>query len=508
MATLALPLQGNETMTVTVHSGARHTFLGWGANHFDIDPPLSYLELPEGPRKKMIRHMWHSDDLGFKWLRIPHNAEQPVDRFRLWYSLYINDVLEVNPGMEVLYNPVGFVGDVKTYVSMHCRTMDTLKKVDNIPITYTGVSNEPNNTVHTGVELDKNEMCDLILLFRDTLDFLGLQDVKIIAPEASNTGDSWSNQAIEQITSSDCGAADKLDGYAIHSYNMGMTKGWSDWIGPMETGKELWQTESSNTLQKEVFIDSAKGAETSARFLSDVNLGVQKWLYWKGISSFTSYDNGSVVIGFNHISGEYRPFLKFYYIRKLVRTFDMGCVMRLASTSMDSVDRYKWMENWWCDAANTWSDKKPPIVLAAGLNTNGEWGIGLVNLTGIPNRENSNYFPAATYDVEIVVEELDGTGQMDFLVWRCNNSYKNVSPDADPVTFVDGKATVTIRPMEQLCLRPSFNTTFITVDDVADEEPLLGGCGTGVLAALVPPMFLKCRLAFRRRKRRSESRRR
>ncbi|MBD3392777.1 MAG: hypothetical protein GF418_11800 [Chitinivibrionales bacterium] len=509
----------NEPVTITAHAGAKQTFEGLGCSHVDNDPPLAYLELPTESRLEMIELLWK--EARFHYLRVWLEVDESLESFNTRLSRYLTDMWAVNPDARLLFSPHGPVGNPRGYAGHFAEQMYLLRRDYGIPMYATGIGNEPNNP---DIGMSREMVPLIVKTLRDSLDYweqhhidstgehLGLDTVRIIAPEVSNTADSWYYDFVEAIQQ-DPEAIEALDAFAVHSYNMCMTKDALDMVAEYLPGDgtgthALWETESSNTLQPEIPSDkfngdSLKGSETVARMISDVNLGVSVWLFWKGIQGFTVYDNGSNVIGHNHISGEYRPFLKYYYLRQIARTFDIGTVMRRCTSDLSADDnRYVYMENWYCNPDDP-NETKSPVCAAVGQNPDGEWAIAVVNQTGIPNRPGANFKPATTYDVTIQIEELAGSGSQQYLVFRCNNGTRNVIDD-NPATMVDGAVTVTIGPNDLVSLRPHFDTTYETEPrDFVLRSPECGGCGSGVVAAFLPPLGFKAGSLARRRKRRA-----
>ncbi|MBD3392224.1 MAG: hypothetical protein GF418_09170 [Chitinivibrionales bacterium] len=518
MAAAAMRAHADHAITVTVHEGARQTFAGLGCNHCDIWPKLAFRELPEDVQWETMRLLWQ--ECNFQYYRVWLERTESTDNFLTMVSQTLDILRGINPDARLLLIPHGRVGEPAAYAGHFARKILELRIDHGIWFYATGISNEPNNPA---IGMSMEMIPAIVKALRDSLDYLeeittdylGLDTIRIIAPEASNTGDPYFNEYIDALIA-DPEAMASLHGFGVHSYNMCMTKDALDKFAPYLEGDgagthALWQTESSNTLQPEdpatsTQGDSAKGAETAARLISDLNLGVTHWLFWKGINGFTENDNGSVIIGHNQYTGEYRVFLKYYYLRQLSRTFDIGATFRRASTDFDKYGRYIWMENTYCHPQEP-DMKKPPICCAAARNPGGDWALAVVNQTGIPNRNGATFFEARTYDVTIDVTELGGVSGIAYDVWRCNNGIRNVL-DPQPAVMENGRLSVTVHPCELVSLRPSFNTHFaIEPRDYVYMSPHDTGCGFGVLAALLPPMGLRMHTAARRRRRRARERR-
>jgi O-glycosyl hydrolase len=495
--TAAIP---HDTITVTAHAGAKQTFQGFGCNH--VEGEHSFEQLPAEIREELCLIEYRDLDFRFirTWMFKGATWSQNAHAWYVRYGAFLDEVWKANPDVKLQLCPTGEIGDPAEYAGYYVREIDTLKQVYGIEFAALSISNEPNNP---HVEMSP-EMAPLIIRhMRDSLDARGLQSVGIIAPETSNIGElDWISTEILDAILDDPKAMASLYGFAIHSYLMGMTKDWYDRMEPHMAPNGplvLWQTESCHGLQSENFTDSPKGAETAARVLSDFSFGVTVWMYWKGVNPYVEEDNGSNLIGYDHIMGEYKVFFKFYYLRQIGRTFDVGCVFRRVTTSL-SEGRFKYMENTYCNPDEP-EQKRPPVVMAAAQNPNGEWGIAVVNQTGIPPRNGARFIDSTVYDVSVVVEDLDGTGDVEYLLMRTNLENPN-QVDREPVTVSDGKIQLAISPIELISLRPSFNTDFIEPRGFPKTAPECGGCGSGVVAAFIPPIGFKLYAISRRRRRR------
>jgi hypothetical protein len=90
----------------------------------------------------------------------------------------------------------------------------------------------------------------------------------------------------------------------------------------------------------------------------------------------------------------------------------------------------------------TWTyGKKPKLIVAAGRNADGTWAVGLANFTHASftderDKDDQKGFPAETFDVTVVIEELRTADDRTLEVHRSNNR------PAGTVTLTQGRVTV------------------------------------------------------------------
>jgi hypothetical protein len=378
-------------------------------------------------------------------------------------------------------------------------TKDILVKY-GIVTDYTGIANEPN--AHDNLRPEETPV--LIRYFHEELGKRNLRNdsteatdssryVKIIAPETSNV-DGLTYDMIGAILDDPVALA-VLDAFSTHSYNMCVVKDLVDWIKP--AGKGYWQTECSANGAED-FNDSVRAAHGIARCISDINLGVDTWIWFLGYEEFDPNDNATRIMGYDGNTGEYRPFLKFFYYRQFARAFDIGAHIRLC-TSEDSLGERnnQYMENQ--------NGRKPAVCAMAAQNPNGEWGFAVVNQTGIvTNWSGSTFDEAADYDVTFHVEELVGQPGAVLKVMRVNSGIRNVITEEVTVDQ-NGEFTVTVSPETFVCMRSGLSEEFHYVISEFPPEQDSGPCGMGFGLALLPPLGLKCASVWRRVSRRRKS---
>ncbi len=460
----------NEPVTITVHAGARQTFGGFGASsteHSCLGNPCSYYTLPQATKDQLCKEFWGKDGLDARV-------------FRIWranvaaYKGMIDDARKVQPDLLVLYagsgcsNAGGTAADIK------------MMRNSGIDIYATGLCNEPN----VSLGMNKDNVAQYVKQLRSALNAQGLQDVKIITPEASNV-DGYAYETVEAIIK-DQDALDALDAFATHSYSMCTTKEMADIVGPyMAWGggdKEYWQTESSDN-GPETDTDVPTGALCGARLINDLNFCVTHFVHFIMYTQDGGSDQKTRVMYWSADTKEVRRLLKYYYYKQVIDALPVGTVMRNATTDLgngdtdgslaarinqeildsDMPDNDKW-------AYFVWDDRfinmeytyglKPPIFLAAGERPDGSWGIGITNLSGGCSPLDGDScgqpvgavtIPKTTFDATIVVEELQGSGEIEFEVYR-TNATKRIEKEAT-VTMVDGTLEVTVPQYDLITFR-------------------------------------------------------
>ena len=221
-----------------------------------------------------------------------------------------------------------------------------------------------------------------------------------------------------------------------------------------DTGKEFWITEAGggglSLPGTEQPVDGLEAASAASRFLNDMNHRVTRWVWFIGVMDITKFpvdnDNVQRLIEFQpqRPADWYLPFLKYYYLRRLSDTFDVGSVFRHSVSSSEGDMTYTY-------------GRKPRLNAAAAKNPDGTWGVGLSNFTGDgflqdtqQNRDNSGY-PPENLAVTVRVPELASAGDVPFHLHRNSATLRDI--DEGLVILHHGEANVTIAPQELVTLR-------------------------------------------------------
>ena len=498
---IAVSTQANKKVKITVSAEPNriHTYEGLGTSL--LTP--HYSNFAKETRMEMAGMLFGLP--GFKYLRLWANTDYQNDAYRFYKErgLQYEDAKEVRRNMIntglipesdtliLLMGPGGKVGDLRPYAKYYAWLISELQNKYGMVTDVTGIANEPNN--HDILKAEQVPV--LVKYFREELDSVGLEHVKIIAPETSNLDQiAWD---MTEAIMNDPEAMDALWGFSTHSYNMCVTELYGRYI--QQSGKKYWQTESSENGPED-YNDSIRAVQALARCVSDINLGVNVWIFFVGYFDYWDQDNAIKIIVWHSDRGEYRPLLKYFYFRQFCYTFDVGAEMRFCYTDLpvrpggSHADVY--MENTY--------GLKPPLCAAAGQNPKGDWSFTLTNMTGVYSSwAGSQYYPYQAYDVTFQAEELVAAAPEKYLVMRCNDGTRNVI--VDTVTMQDGAFTVTINPMDLLSIRKSFesNIPYPEYREFAPAEDY-GPCGMGVGFAFIPPMGFSAAGLYRRCKRKKK----
>lgn len=471
--------QTNPSISITVESGARQTFQGFGAS---INPvgPANYQVLSASERATLNNLLWRDAKMRMArlWfspaLFAPKLGERDYNVYKNAYitSNRIPDARATGSNMIFLIAPDHIPKYMQDTVGPPDST--TIKYIRNdmivpyanlladfvvhmkslgVPVNATGIANEP----HGAPTMFRYEQWPgIVKELRAALDARNLQSVQIIAPELANN-DNVAKTHIDVLKGKDTGDAqawNALGGFATHSYNMATVPEVSDMVGP---DKPFWQTEAGAIMNYEEDAgDTVEAGSLSARFLNDMNNRVTHWFAFIGVDIADPSDNAMRLVKYTHTPFEYTPLQKYYYLKQLSYAFDVGSVFRYSVSDVDGVMKF------------TWSNKKR-VYAAAAKNPDGKWAIGLSNFT-------SNYFTdpnastkytqqggiaAQTYDVTVTVKELAASGTRTFDVFKSVPNGDFVA--AGQVVFNNGVGTIRgLGSLELVTLREAGSASGVT----------------------------------------------
>ena len=460
----AQPLPAPTPVTITVESGSRQTFRGFGASLLNFGG--DYQRLAPADRQALSRTLWR--DLHFNTLRLWFNTDQfapnpgahDLTQFRTCYvdSGIIADArrngvttLLLAPDHLPAYiaekradgsSQTGMAlksAEAENYAVLVADFIDRLRRETGVAIDVTGVRNEPNDTFR----LTPAQIVTVVKRLRVELDRRGLRRVRIIATENASVDGSLYAQ-IDALKADPVAWAD-LSGIASHSYNMAANAEIDRRIEG--TDKSYWMTEASDN-GPEVPGDALRAASVAARFLNDMNHGVTNWVHFVGFETPDVNDNATHILAYTTAPYEVTTFEKYYYYRQLSDAFDVGAVFHRALSSTEGDMTYSY-------------GKKPRINAAAGRNPDGAWAIGLSNDTSTAfsdtddehdfARHNGGY-AARTFAVTVAIPELARAGRIRFAVRRSNSGIDDVA--AGEVTMENGRVTVpNVGPLDLITLR-------------------------------------------------------
>ena len=266
--------------------------------------------------------------------------------------------------------------------------------------------------------------------------------VKIIAPESSSPGAAANS--LDAI-SGNATAWSSLFGIASHSYGAVLP---DDRLEVRKLDKQWWMTEASDDGY-ELAEDENRACSILARYLCEMNHGVDKWIFFIGLgqtNDITTYGvSTAYLMLYDKKTSSIVPYLKYYYFKQALNTFDVGTVFRKCVSDTEG--------DMFLTASGT-ASQNPAINVAAAYNPDGRWGINLVNDTGVtgsPSTSNNLFYSATTYNVTVRVEELANTPSLNFTVYRSRAGNHFVS--SGTVALVNGVGTVSIAPKELVSLR-------------------------------------------------------
>ncbi len=326
--------------------------------------------------------------------------------------------------------------DVIAYADKMAEILFRLRRDHNVNIFATTFTNEP-------LQWSSAQIVTGIKRFRERLDARPeTASIQLLAPELANSdkfmSDTMALLRVEPVWQ-------RIHGVSSHSYG----NGGNSWTTPtVLDGKPWWQTESSE-LGVEALGDDIRGVKNAARFLNDMNHMITHWFYFIGFmdAPVNDPDGGAKLVTWNESGNRTNVYLKYYYLKRLTETFDVGAVFRRTSNPNRVRSQPGSME---------WKDPlKPATNAAVARNQDGSWAIGLTNNTGLPAYGNDTYRATQHYDTRINVPELANAGNITFNVWR--TSAANVKESLGTVTMVNGvinlSGTRVLNPRDLITLR-------------------------------------------------------
>jgi len=348
---------------------------------------------------------------------------------------------------------------ISTYADNLAELILEIKTAFGITINVTGISNEPGTWTAANV-------VDCVNGLRASLDARGLTGVKIIAPESS--GPTGAVPLVD-VMFNDPTAWTGLFGIASHSYGSVLP---NNDLEVRKYTKQWWITEASDD-GNEYAEDENRACSILARYLCEMNHGVNEWIFFIGLGQKNDITIPAGTTAFLTVydvkTATVVTFLKYYYFKQALNTFDVGCVFRQCVSSSEG-DMFL--------SATGSTNQNPAINAAAAYNPDGSWGISVVNDTGVtgsPATSTNLFYSATTYNVTVSVEELANTPSLDFTVYRsrANNHFVN----SGTVTLVNGVGAIPIAAKELVSLRSGSTVAAI---------PPVPGALTTVLSATAP----------------------
>jgi hypothetical protein len=433
-------LQAETPYHINVQSEPRQTFQGFGASQ--VSKEFGHFS-PEPHRSEMADLVYRDLKANILRLWVQSGPEHSVSAMKeAFYADYVDNgvialIAERGP-IKLLLAPARGPDTPKDSLPAYAEKLATfiaeMKAEKNIDIAVTGIANEPD--WWTGPQL-----AETIKALRAELDVRNLKNVEIIAPEGASANEILDAQ-LDAIRA-DTKAWEALSGIASHSYNMAAR----DSAAERAHGKAYWMTEACDD-GNEHGEDENRAATISARFLNDMNHLVTHWIYFKGFSyspDVTTDDyTASRLSQFDGKTGEIVTNFKYYYLKALRDTFDLGATFRRCESEAEA------------DMVYTYG-QKPKVCAAAGVNPDGTWGIGIVNLTGVvPDTNITEWHPAEEITVTMEIPELKDSTPQSFRLHRVRAG--RAHGEGELVQVKRGSLSVKVAPRELVCLRSEIQT--------------------------------------------------
>ncbi|MBD3392920.1 MAG: hypothetical protein GF418_12515 [Chitinivibrionales bacterium] len=462
--------QTREEATIRVHEGPRQQYMGFG---FGLNTSMvhghHYNLLPETVKDSIYRLLFvdlNSTHLKL-WSSITACHANPAERHYCaddWgpiFQEYTTRARKFQPNLVSLLGPgvATWLGETITnldvWAESYAEQARSLVYDHGIQIDYCGIANEPDN--HDAL-LDY-EAPIVTKKMRAAFDALGLQDVGLVGPDISST--AWKPRELVARIIEDEDALNALDVFTTHSYNSAISVEMEALVDTfiLSGEKQYWQTEASEFFA-EVEGNAEQASSITARLYSDMNRLCQVWFFHLGIAGvgdewaeWWANRNALHLILYREKYQDIMILTKFYYFVQFNRTFEYGCRMRKAVSNLMDVNPTKYWRREDTTMTYAFGDKCP-LYLTAGVNEDSSWAIGLVNYTGSRKTPLTTLRPKMTYDVNVIVEELeDYPDPIVFNVTR-NNAVPPYIHPAGTLTMTNGRLRVdSLAQHDQLLLR-------------------------------------------------------
>jgi len=270
---------------------------------------------------------------------------------------------------------------------------------------------------------------------RQALDARGLTKVKI-------GGVDWpsnDNYLLERVGSiqNDPAAWKLFDVLTFHSYGLSLTENVYQQFIQGQTGKEIWQTETSSGGA----IPQSTAKDVAGHMLNDLNHGAATWIYHE--LGLAQRDHQSQLVGYDP-NGPDDDWIvcmpKYHYFKQIATTFPVGTRMRRIWGSMVGD---AWYPGW----------GTPKVLITAGQRPDGSWVFAMLNTA-----EDNAADPQRT--ASLAVEELANVPKVEGTLTRlAEGAFKSydltpgvkhdyLHTTTEPIQLVYGVATLTLGPNE------------------------------------------------------------
>ncbi|BDI32495.1 hypothetical protein CCAX7_45460 [Capsulimonas corticalis] len=448
-----------DSLIITVDKGGRQTFAGTGATMNGWTPAALYnTQVTRAQNRDMARMLW--GDAKMRSIRLwIHPGDVAAGKIDSYVDGYVGShklpdalaagakdlILAPNEIPEALGDGHGRIRDdaIPQYAALLADFIRQFKDKTGILINHCGVLNEPNDRP---VKPSNAQWPVLIKALRQALDARGLPAVGIVAPESANCGaDAY---AVVDAIQSDTQAWASLQGVATHSYNNAATEE----MAKRAAGKSYWVTEAGGmTDTEEQAGDALQAASIASRFLNDVNHGVTHWQFFIGFEQSDPNGDSGRILKYDVAPFHMTVLQKYYSLKQLAETFDVGAVFRHSASSLDGEMDYSYVNP---------PQQKPHVNAAVARNPDGTWGVGLSNFTSDDFQRPSTPdwyrrqggYPARTFDVTVRIPELAKARAVRFTVRRSNRGV-NDAPRGEVVMHYGEAIVPNVGPFDLITLR-------------------------------------------------------
>jgi len=267
--------------------------------------------------------------------------------------------------------------DPAAYARKLADFLAALRSRENLLFEATGILNEPD-------PLRTAYLAAAVIHLRRELDDRDLHSTKIIAADWANVS-SQSVAAIAQLEGIPAANA-AIFAWSCHSYNMASTRS----MAVAARHKQRWVTEAGQGIgdadAPPAEVNAMDAASLAGRFLTDLNQGVTRWLYFIGLLSTASHKApGSpwTALALISPSGDITAFNRYFFLKALLETFPRGSIFHACASSLDGTMDWTY-------------GKKPRLSAASAIGPDGRLRLAVVNTTGIAGSRISWYHPAQT----------------------------------------------------------------------------------------------------------------
>lgn len=391
-----------RSANLVVGTEPRQTFAGLGVSEAHFSP---YPDLGAADRAEVDRLLF--DELDMRIFRIWYAPGRPEEVRDIYQANGMIDSALAGGVTELLLGPGHYDGDPDNHARLMAADVQIMREEWGIPITATGVVNEPD--AEDWKIVPPEDYVPLALAMRRELEAVGHGDVTILGLEFASADDApvrWLD-----IVGANPAALAAFDALATHSYNMAATQELGE--RARRLGKQYWMTEAGGgMIDGSAEFDYDFAATVGARFLNDLNNGVTHWVWFLAVGEGTQdvYQKLVMCAGLCRVPDRIYKNYGYHYIKQITEAFPVGTVLRNVTSDLAGFERLEYTYG-----------QKPPLNAAAGLRPDGRYVIGVVNDTpGVDVGPLTSWDQPANFEVTIELPELAGVDRLEFDLCRTN----------------------------------------------------------------------------------------